>query len=70
MDQFYKPSGELQGDNRPMPSRGTGTGSNVNSQTLGMSIEQDAVNRIGGMGSAARSDRADCSMPKGDGRAK
>ncbi|MFA5387499.1 MAG: hypothetical protein WC322_03850 [Candidatus Paceibacterota bacterium] len=61
MDQHYKPSGELQGDTRPMPDRGTGTGGNANPQTLGMSIEQDAVNRINGIG--AKSDPAMKNMP-------
>lgn len=62
MESNYRPNGHLQGDNRPMPDRGTGTGTNENSQTLGMSIEQDAVNRLGRV-SGASSDPAMKNMP-------
>lgn len=68
MDQFYKPSGELQGDNRPMPNRGTATGGNHNPQTLGMSIEQDAVNRLSGISADTKSTPAMKNMPCGDKR--
>lgn len=47
MDQHYKPSGELQGDDRPMPDRGTGTGMTPNQQTAGFALDVDATNRAG-----------------------
>jgi hypothetical protein len=64
MESNYRPTGELQGDSKPMPDRGTGTGMTPNQQLGGMSTDRDAVNRMGGMGGAAKSDAADCCMPK------
>lgn len=62
----YRPSGELQGDTKPMPDRGTGTGMTGNTQTLGRATERDATNRIGS--AATKSDPAEKNMPCGDGR--
>ncbi len=47
------PAETLQGDNKPMPDRGTGTGV---TDTYGSKIDINATNRIGGMGNAAGSD--------------
>lgn len=65
-EQFYKPSGELQGDTTSIPSRGTGTGMTGNAQTLGRSTDVNATNRIGS--AATKSDPADKNMPCGGGR--
>lgn len=44
----YKPSGELQGDTRAMPDRGTSTGmTGVATDFGGYSIDVDATNRMG-----------------------
>ena len=62
---FPLPTGELQGDTRAMPDRGTGTGMSGHNPMLdGHSTDADATNAMGGMGGAARSDDADCNMPK------
>lgn len=50
----YKPTGELQGDTKAMPDRGTGTG--LNGDTYGASIDVGATNSTGKMGGAAKSD--------------
>ena len=54
MDQFYRPNGELQGDDGEMPDRGTGTG--LNGDTYGASLDQNATNSRGGLGGATKSD--------------
>lgn len=56
----YKPTGELQGDKRPIPDRGSTTGmtgfpTNQDGADLGM----DATNRIGPIGRQTRSDKGD-----------
>lgn len=51
---MYSPSGNLQGDTKPMPDRGTGTG--LNGDTYGADIGQDATNVEGRIGSASKSD--------------
>lgn len=56
----YKPSGELQGDTRPMPDRGTRTGmTGYNTHTEGKNLDGDAINRIGGISGGTKSDPAD-----------
>lgn len=71
MDQFYKPSGDLQGDTRAMPNRGTSTGMTGHATHAdGMGLGGDDVNRLGGMGGATKSDPAMKNMPCGDGRSK
>ena len=65
-DQFYRPTGELQGDDRPMPDRGTGTGMTPNQQTGSASLDRDATNRVGS--AATRSDPAEKNMPCGPGK--
>ncbi|THF55918.1 hypothetical protein [Pseudothauera rhizosphaerae] len=57
-DKCYIPNGELQGDNRPMPNRGTGTGVG---DTYGADISPDATNREGGF--KGRSHPVDRDMP-------
>lgn len=52
----YRPSGELQGDDKPMPDRGTGT--NV-TDTYGADISLTARNRKGRMGDCTASDPAE-----------
>jgi len=44
---MYVPNGELQGDTKAMPDRGTSTGVAGNVATEGMSLERDATNRRG-----------------------
>lgn len=52
-DQFYRPSGDLQGDTKAMPDRGTGSGMAPHStDTGGRSLDRDATNRIGGANTA------------------
>lgn len=56
----YKPSGELQGDTRAMPDRGTRTGmTGHNTHADGKNLDADAINRIGGIGGATKSDPMD-----------
>lgn len=55
-DCNYKPNGEVQGDPSGIPNRGTSVGWVENTQEGGMSTDPSAINRIGGMGSAADSD--------------
>ena len=50
----YKPSGELQGDTKAMPDRGTRTG--MNGDTYGAALDQGATNSRGGLGGATKSD--------------
>lgn len=58
-DCNYKPSGELQGDKRPMPERGSATGMPGNAVLDGASLDMDAINRIGPIGRQTRSDKGD-----------
>ena len=52
----YRPSGELQGDTKAMPDRGTSTGMSGNTDMGGMSINPDATNSMGSIKSACKSD--------------
>lgn len=54
---MYCPSGELQGDKKPMPDRGTGTG--MNGDTYGADISGDATNSMDRIGGATKSDGKD-----------
>lgn len=56
-DSNLRPNGQLQGDDRPMPNRGTGTG--MNGDTYGANLNPEATNRIGGISSATKSDAPD-----------
>ena len=47
-------SGVVQGDNKPMPYRGTGTG--LNGDTYGANLDMDADNRIVGISGYTKSD--------------
>lgn len=44
-DSNYIPSGDLQGDTKGMPDRGTKTG--MNGDTYGASLDVDATNSMG-----------------------
>lgn len=55
-DEMYEPTGELQGDDKPMPDRGTSSGV---SDTYGADLGQEATNRIGSITSATKSDSGD-----------
>lgn len=67
MKHFPRPNGELQGDNRPMPNRGTGTGMSGHDTKLdGHGIGSDDCNRMGGIKRHTKSDAADESCPPGD----
>lgn len=44
----YHPSGELQGDSKGMPDKGTGTG--LNGDTYGADISGDSTNNLGKAG--------------------
>lgn len=54
---FPRPAGTLQGDNSPIPDRGTGTG--LNGDTYGFDLSVDATNRIVGITGSTRSDPFD-----------
>lgn len=69
MKNFPRPNGELQGDSRPIPNRGTGTGMSGHDTKLdGHGIGTDDTNRIGGIKRHTKSDPADESCPPGDRR--
>lgn len=59
-DQFYRPNGDLQGDTKSMPDRGTGSGV---SDTYGADVSQGATNREGSIKGATRSHPHDRNMP-------
>lgn len=54
--QFYRPSGQLQGDTKEMPDRGVKTGV---TDTYGADLSGDATNRMGSMSGSAKSDKPD-----------
>lgn len=58
----YRPSGDLQGDTKAMPNRGTKTG--MNGDTYGADLSGDATNRIGSLKGGTKSDDPYCDMPK------
>ncbi|HYE41466.1 MAG TPA: hypothetical protein VEB23_16120 [Ramlibacter sp.] len=49
----YVPNGQLQGDDKAIPDRGTTTGV---TDTYGADLSQDATNRMGSIKGATRSD--------------
>jgi hypothetical protein len=53
----YRPSGELQGDDKAMPDRGTATG--MTGDTMGASTDCCATNPMGKMTGATQSDGKD-----------
>lgn len=53
MDQKYIPTGELQGDDKPMPDRGTQTGV---TDTYGADLSQGATNAQGSIAGSTKSD--------------
>ena len=50
---FPRPTGQLQGDDRAMPDRGTRTG--FNGDTYGADTSPSAINRQGGISGATQS---------------
>lgn len=54
MKDTYTPSGDLQGDTKPMPDRGTTTG--LQGDTYGADLGCDATNGLGSITSTSRSD--------------
>ena len=64
-DQNYKPSGELQGDTKPMPNRGTSSGM-VPGSNYGASMDVNATNSMGSAHLAP--DPMEMCCPPGDGR--
>lgn len=52
----YKPSGELQGDSKAIPDRGTGTGV---TDSYGADLSADATNRLGSIRGMTGSDPGD-----------
>lgn len=59
-DCNYKPTGDLQGDTKAMPDRGTTTG--LNGDTYGADLSQDATNRQGSV--STKSDPWDQTMSR------
>jgi hypothetical protein len=57
MKVFPRPTGELQGDNKAMPDRGTSTG--MNGDTYGASLDQGATNNRGAIAGHTKSDAWD-----------
>lgn len=55
---FPRPTGELQGDDSPMPSRGTRTGLD-HGGSEGFDLGQDAINRQGGISGSTKSHSPD-----------
>lgn len=51
---MYKPTGELQGDDKPMPDKGVKSGV---TDTYGADLSGDATNRLGSMRGGAKSDK-------------
>jgi hypothetical protein len=64
----YKPTGELQGDTKAMPDRGSATGTSGNEVLDGASLDADATNRVGPIGRQTRSDKGDELIEAGDDR--
>jgi hypothetical protein len=56
-DCNYIPNGDLQGDTKGMPDRGTSTG--MNGDSYDADLGQDSTNRIVGIGGATKSDSED-----------
>lgn len=56
-DSNYRPNGSLQGDDRPMPNRGTGTG--MNGDTYGADLSDKATNRQGSITNHTKSNAPD-----------
>lgn len=59
MTDFYKPTGQLEGDKSPMPSKGTGT---AVKDTYGADIGGDSTNSMGSFD--AKSDSWSQDMPE------
>jgi hypothetical protein len=53
----YRPNGQIQGNTKDLPDRGTSTG--LNGDTYGADIGADATNRVGRMTDCTKSDPAE-----------
>ena len=56
---FPRPTGQLQGDDRAMPDRGTRTGCQGDNGDYGADVSQSATNRLGSLKGSSRSDARD-----------
>jgi hypothetical protein len=56
MKYYPRPTGKLEGDNKPMPDRGTKTGQTDN---YGADLGPEATNGMGPITGPAKSDKAD-----------
>lgn len=56
----YVPSGDIQGDTKALPDRGTSTGMGDNAQTGGMSLEPEATNRMGALKGTGSDPAGEC----------
>jgi hypothetical protein len=52
-EQNYRPSGDLQGDTKAMPERGSATGVD---DSYGASLDGEATNGLGGISGSTKSD--------------
>ncbi len=59
MKVYPRPTGELQGDNKAMPMKGTGTGFTAHDDQTDMAMDQDSCNCMGAIGRHTNSDKAD-----------
>lgn len=53
-DCNYKPNGEVQGDSKAIPDRGTSTG--MNGDSYGADLSQDSTNSAGSIKGSTQSD--------------
>lgn len=61
MNEHESPTGELMGDSKPMPDRGSSTGV---TDTYGADLSPTATNGMGRITGATRSDPMDRNCPK------
>lgn len=62
-DCNYRPSGDLQGDTKAMPDKGTRTGMNPGTKNDGMSLDADSTNSLGKITGSTKSDAPGESFP-------
>jgi hypothetical protein len=56
MKHEYTPNGSLQGDTRPMPDKGTGTGM---TDSYGADTSSEAKNQMGSIAGSTKSDKGE-----------
>ncbi len=56
---FPRPNGQIQGDDRPLPDRGTRTGCQGDNGDYGADVAQSATNRLGSIKSTSQSHAPD-----------